>query len=66
MFILAVGVENCLHLYGIDKESLTLTEFKFSYEIMNSRLIQKIKFVNKNEIVVGTDTCNYCHFDFTD
>jgi hypothetical protein len=42
-----------------------MSDLKFNHEFFNSRYIQKIKFIRENEIVVGSDTSNFCHFDFT-
>lgn len=64
LYIVAAGVTNRFFLFGIDKESFAMSDLKFNYEILNSRYIQRIKFINENEIVIGSDTSYFCHFDF--
>jgi hypothetical protein len=66
LFVVAAAVQNVVHLYGIDQRTLKLNEFSFSHEMTNSRVIQKIKFINNHEIVVATDTCKYCVIEFGD
>jgi hypothetical protein len=41
-----------------------MSDLKFNYEVLNSRYIQKIKFINENEIIFGSDTSYFCHLDF--
>lgn len=64
LYIVAAGVTNRFFLFGIDKVSFAMSDLRFNYEILNSRYIQRIKFINENEIVVGSDTSYFCHFDF--
>jgi hypothetical protein len=61
----AAGVGNQFFLFGIDKQTFAMSDLKFTYELPNSRCIQKICFLHENEIVVGSDTSHYVHFDFT-
>ncbi len=42
-----------------------MSNLNFAHIIPNSRYIQKIKFVNSNEIIVASDTSHISHFDFS-
>ena len=61
---MVVGIENYIHLFGINRETLAYDDFKVCYRLTNSSFVQKIIFHQKNEIVVVSDTGQHYTFDF--
>lgn len=63
--ILVAGIKNYVHLFGLDRKSLTCNDFKLYFQICNSSYIQKICFFDKNKIAIASDTGQHYVLDFT-
>lgn len=64
MIIMAAGCQNFVHLFGLNRETLDCEDFKFCYQVANSGYIQKIRFINKEELIVVSDTGQHYLLDF--